>query len=92
MVITIVVISPNQNIPNHLLQMSSPPSLVHHCLHRCHLPQLLQVGRVDALEELVVCGGQADSDHPPVPSHVRLVRGGALRWCFKDGYRTRYAK
>ena len=77
------MISQNQsNLPlNHQTLMNLPSSFVHHhLLPHFHLPRslLLALVQVDALGEQIVCGGQGNSDHPPTPSHVRVVTCGAL--------------
>lgn len=75
-IMSLVIISLNQNIVPliHLSLINSPPHLPPHS-HLHHSIQLALV-KVDVLVEQVVCGGQDNSNHPPAPSHVQVVRGG----------------
>ena len=83
--ILIDMISPNKMILFHqTLNPQTPmnpyPCSVHHYLpRRCLLRHCLRQAQVqvDASAELVACGGQGDSDHPPVPNRARVAMGGA---------------
>ena len=68
--------------------MNPPCSSVHRhlfpyppCVHSPRPVQLALV-LVGSSGEQVACGGQGDSNRPPVPNHVRVARGAAS---WRDG-------